>query len=52
MGSWIPEGMGSEDSHYQFNNPDPEDTFISTITLDERYLVMGNGTHIRFIDLE
>jgi WD40 repeat protein len=47
-----PKEWGSEDFHYQFNEPDPEDSFSSAITQDERYLVMGNGTHIRFIDLE
>jgi WD40 repeat protein len=50
--SGYPKEWGFEDLHCQFNEPDPEDTFTSTITLDERYLVMGNGTHIRFIDLE
>jgi WD40 repeat protein len=50
--SGYPKEWGSEDYHYQFNEPDPEDNFSSGITSDEKYLAMSNGTHVTFIDLD
>jgi len=50
--SGYPKEWGSEDYQYQFNEPDPEDTFTSAITPDEKYLAMSNGTHVTFVDLE
>lgn len=50
--SEYPKEWGSEDYHYQFNDPDPDGVFSSTITADEKYLAMSNGTHVTFVDLE
>ncbi|KAF2831421.1 prolyl oligopeptidase [Ophiobolus disseminans] len=50
--SGYPKEWGSENYHYQFNEPDPEDSFSAGITPDEKYLAMNNGTHITFINLE
>jgi hypothetical protein len=47
-----PKEWGSVNNHYQFNEPDPEDSFASAITPDEKYLEMPNGTHVKFVDLE
>lgn len=50
--SGYPKEWGSEDFHYQFSVPDPEDCFNGVVTEDEKHLVMFNGTHVTFIDLE
>lgn len=47
-----PKEWGAEDNHYQFNEPDPEDSFASSITLDKKFLAMSNGTHVKIVDLE
>jgi WD40 repeat protein len=47
-----PKQWGSEDYHYQFSKPDPEDTFSLGPTSDEKYLAISNGTHVTLIDLE
>lgn len=47
-----PKQWGSEDFHHVFSPPDPEENFGATVTEDEKYLVMFNGTHATFIDLD
>jgi hypothetical protein len=47
-----PKSWGSEDYHVQFNDPLPETTFSATVTKDEKFLVMFNMTHARFLDMD
>ena len=47
-----PKKWGSEDFGIQFNDPEPDDTFGGVVTEDEKYVVMFNGSHIRFVDLD
>jgi WD40 repeat protein len=46
-----PKERGSEDFSYQFNLPDPEDTFNAVVTDDGKYLTLFNKTHVEFIDV-
>ncbi|PVI01058.1 prolyl oligopeptidase [Periconia macrospinosa] len=46
-----PKEWGSESFKYKFNEPVPNDIFAGAVTEDQKYLVMQNGTHIRFADL-
>jgi len=46
-----PKEWGSEDFQYQFTDPDPNDIFSATVSDNEKYLAMFNGTHAKFIDL-
>lgn len=47
-----PKEWGSEDFHYQFGTPDPDDNFNAVITEDEKILVLANRTHAKIINLE
>lgn len=47
----FPKEWGSESFKYKFNEPAPNDHFSGTVTEDQKYLVMHNGSHIRFADL-
>ena len=46
-----PKKWGSEDYRFQFNIPDPSDTFNAMLTEDEKYLAMFNGSHATFVDV-
>jgi hypothetical protein len=47
-----PKKWGSEEFNLHFNVPVPEDMFNGIITDDEKYVVMFNGTHVTFVDLD
>jgi hypothetical protein len=47
-----PKKWGSEDFHFQFDVPEPDDIFRGVVTEDEKYLAMFNGSHARFVDLD
>jgi len=47
-----PKRWGSEEVHFQFNDPEPEKAFSAVVTEDEKYLAMLNGSHVKFIDLD
>ncbi|CAI6336171.1 unnamed protein product [Periconia digitata] len=48
----FPKEWGAEDFRLQFSEPDPEGTFSAAVSSDEKYLVMVNGTHVTFVDID
>ncbi|KAF2866959.1 hypothetical protein BDV95DRAFT_598479 [Massariosphaeria phaeospora] len=47
-----PKKWDFEDFYLQFNKPEPGDRFSGIVTENEKHLVMFNGSHATFVDLD
>lgn len=47
-----PKEWGMEEFQVQFSAPEPLDNFQATVSPDEKYLALFNGSHVRVTDLD